>query len=76
MVRELHIGGRSSGEMIMATILEFRSDRERVPERRRVRRTGEIVIFPGVRYERHRGAAATVEAAAGGVKRDLLQLVE
>ena len=36
----------------MATILEFRSDGEKVPLKlvRRKRRSAEIVIFPGVRY--------------------------
>ena len=39
----------------MATILEFRASKEKPPRkirRRRARRSAEIVIFPGVRYER------------------------
>ena len=38
----------------MATILEFRASKEKPQRkiRRRSRRTAEIVIFPGVRYER------------------------
>ena len=56
----------------MATILEFRSDAERVPMKlvRRKRRSAEIVIFPGVRYERHDGE----QGASGRVERDTLKL--
>ena len=39
----------------MATILEFRAlsqKPQRPIRRRRIRRSAEIVIFPGVRYER------------------------
>ncbi|NJO34536.1 MAG: hypothetical protein HC869_16800 [Rhodospirillales bacterium] len=48
----------------MATILEFRCDGEKPPVKlvRRKRRTAEIVIFPGVRYERY--VAEEAEAAS------------
>ena len=39
----------------MATILEFRASSQkpaRPVRRRRIRRSAEIVIFPGIRYER------------------------
>ena len=38
----------------MATILEFRASSQKParPVRRRIRRSAEIVIFPGIRYER------------------------
>jgi hypothetical protein len=56
----------------MATILEFRSDGEKVPLKlvRRKRRSAEIVIFPGVRYERHDGEQGT----SGRIERDTLKL--
>ncbi len=65
----------------MATILEFRALPSEQPvklrRRRRYRRSAEIVIFPGVRYERWADAP---EAASNGsqaqVKRDRLQLVD
>ena len=43
----------------MATILEFRASKEKPQRkiRRRSRRSAEIVIFPGVRYERWTEAA-------------------
>jgi hypothetical protein len=61
----------------MATILEFRSESERGPARvaRRRRRTAEIVIFPGVRYERYVSDAGDRHGAPK-VERDLLKLVE
>jgi hypothetical protein len=61
----------------MATILEFRSDAEKVPVKlvRRKRRTAEIVIFPGVRYERYVSEDAEAEAAPR-VERDTLKLVD
>lgn len=61
-----------------ATILEFRSDVDRVAEKpnRRRRRSAEIVIFPGVRYERHEAPPATKTGSHGGVERDTLKLVE
>jgi hypothetical protein len=63
----------------MATILEFRSDAEKVPVKlvRRKRRTAEIVIFPGVRYERYVSEEAEAEAeAAPRIERDTLKLVD
>lgn len=59
----------------MATILEFRSDAERIPVKlvRRKRRSAEIVIFPGVRYERHDGEQAA-SGLSGRIERDTLKL--
>ena len=61
----------------MATILEFRASSSEKPvklrRRRRNRRSAEIVIFPGVRYERWGDAESASEPAE---KRDLLQLVD
>ena len=63
----------------MAKILEFRASRPSEGERpRRISdrsaRGGEIVIFPGVRYERwHDGAEASAPAP---IVRDTLQLAE
>lgn len=59
----------------MATILEFRSDVEKVPLKlvRRKRRTAEIVIFPGVRYERHDGEQSA-SGLSGRIERDTLKL--
>lgn len=60
----------------MATILEFRSDVEKVPLKlTRRRRTAEIVIFPGVRYERAHGDQAR-SSSASGIERDTLKLVD
>jgi hypothetical protein len=61
----------------MATILEFRSDAEKVPLKlvRRKRRTAEIVIFPGVRYERYVAEEAET-ASAPRIERDTLKLVD
>lgn len=60
----------------MATILEFRTDAEKIPVKlvRRKRRSAEIVIFPGVRYERY--VSEEAEAAAPRVERDTLKLVD
>lgn len=62
----------------MATILEFRSESERGQARavRRRRRTAEIVIFPGVRYDRYVSDAVNALEGASRVERDLLKLVE
>ena len=50
----------------MATILEFRASSEKPPRkiRRRPRRSAEIVIFPGVRYERWPAPQAIAEPQA------------
>ena len=61
-----------------ATILEFRSDIEKVPAKgtRRRRRSAEIVIFPGVRYERHDDSSAAKNGSGRTVERDTLELLE
>jgi len=66
----------------MADILEFRvtEKRSRKAQGRR-RRGAEIVIFPGVRYERWDAAPSTAAVAGGGgsatgVVRDRLTLVD
>jgi hypothetical protein len=62
----------------MAMILEF--PEPQAPMRRRaVKRdkpTGEIILFPGVRYERWDEAPAGHEAQSSAIIRDRLQLVE
>jgi hypothetical protein len=62
----------------MATILEFRSDTDRVPVKasRRRRRSAEIVIFPGVRYERHEDPPRAKAGGGRRIERDTLKLVE
>jgi hypothetical protein len=71
---------RPAGEQtqMAATILEFRSDVDRVPGKptRRRRRSAEIVIFPGVRYERHETPPAAKTGSDTGVERDTLKLVD
>lgn len=61
----------------MATILEFRVAGEKPRSRRgrRQRRSAEIVIFPGVRYERWESTAVG-DTASAAVVRDKLQLVD
>jgi hypothetical protein len=60
----------------MATILEFRSsDEPRRPAAQTTRRTAEIVIFPGVRYDRRCDAGASNPPTAP-VTRDVLTLVD
>ena len=61
-----------------ATILEFRSDTERVPLKpsRRRRRSAEIVIFPGVRYQRLEHPPAADTGSGRQVERDTLKLVD
>ena len=61
----------------MATILEFRCDGEKIPVKlvRRKRRSAEIVIFPGVRYERYVTEEAET-APAPRIERDTLKLVD
>ena len=64
----------------MATILEFRASCEdgQAKRARQRKRSAEIVIFPGVRYERWATAEAKVKAEAkpAGPKRDVLKIVE
>ncbi len=62
----------------MAVILEFRatSDERDARPRRRRRRSAEIVIFPGVRYERWRDGETRNEVAKAATPRDVLKLVE
>ena len=63
----------------MATILEFRASPKQPVKirRRRNRRSAEIVIFPGVRYERwDEPQAQTATSAPAPVKRDRLQIVD
>lgn len=57
----------------MATILEFRAsalEPAEKPRGRRRRRSAEIVIFPGVRYERYADAGESSQSKA--VVRDVL----
>lgn len=61
----------------MATILEFRASRQEPPQKprgRRKRRSAEIIIFPGVRYERRAEPAAAAKAKS--VVRDVLTLAD
>lgn len=64
----------------MATILEFRAHVAKYPEfaeRRDPRQAGEIVIFPGVRYERDAEAAAPAKTPGKRLRqRDRLELDE
>jgi hypothetical protein len=62
----------------MATILDF-PEMQAPPRARRVRRgrvSAEIVLFPGVRYERWDDQAEPPEAKGARVERDRLQLIE
>ncbi len=61
----------------MATILQFRvsqQEPEQKPRARRKRRSAQIVIFPGVRYERWAEAGAPAKAKT--IVRDVLTLVD
>lgn len=62
----------------MATILEFRALSEDgvARSRRRKGRTAEIVIFPGVRYERWRDQEPASEINKPRTPRDVLKLVD
>ena len=62
----------------MAVILEFRASREEraARPRRRKSRSAEIVIFPGVRYERWRDSDGKTDAHKVNTSRDVLKLVE
>lgn len=61
----------------MATILQFRASDEEATSRSRRRkgRSAEIVIFPGVRYERWRDTEPQRETKPG-TPRDVLKLVD
>ena len=62
----------------MATILKFRAsdDDGTTRSRRRKGRTAEIVIFPGVRYERWRDTEPAKESSKPSTARDVLKLVD
>ena len=62
----------------MATILEFRASCEdgQAKRARQRKRSAEIVIFPGVRYERWAASQANADALPAGPKRDVLKIVE
>ena len=64
----------------MATILEFRSQVAKYPEfaeRREQRQPGEVVIFPGVRYEREAEESAPAKVRGKRLRqRDRLELEE
>jgi hypothetical protein len=62
----------------MATILKFRASDEdgAARSRRRRGRTGEVVIFPGVRYERWRETEQKSEMSKPVTPRDVLKLVD
>jgi hypothetical protein len=62
----------------MATILEFRaSDVGGTAKRARQRkRSAEIVIFPGVRYERWKTGDGKTDAKPPAPKRDVLKIVD
>jgi len=62
----------------MATILEFRTSIDEQPPRprRRKGRSAEIVIFPGIRYERWREKEAASDIGRAATVRDVLKLVD
>jgi hypothetical protein len=62
----------------MATILEFRASFDEVTPRprRRKSRSAEIVIFPGIRYERWHDAEPAADPKRASTPRDVLKLVE
>ena len=62
----------------MATILEFRASNVVVPKvrNRNSRCSAEIVIFPGVRYERWSGDAAQSERSPLKHHRDPMKIAE
>jgi hypothetical protein len=62
----------------MAKILEFRVSPDKATQavKRRRPRTAEIVIFPGVRYERWDECGSTSGRPTKGIARDTLKLVE
>ncbi len=62
----------------MATILEFRTsfDESAPRPRRRKARSAEIVIFPGIRYERWNDGEAAPDTKRASTTRDVLKLVD
>ena len=62
----------------MADILNFRSPRAKptAPRRRSRAKSAEIVIFPGVRYERWASAEAEAGKPAKPAKGDTLRLID
>lgn len=61
----------------MATILEFRThDEKRLRPGRRKSGSAEIVIFPGIRYERWRERDVGSEPRSATPARDVLKLVD
>ena len=61
----------------MATILEFRASDERLSRpRRNTSGPAEIVIFPGIRYERWREREIVSDARHAVPTRDVLKLVD
>ncbi|MEZ5816287.1 MAG: hypothetical protein R3D44_04315 [Hyphomicrobiaceae bacterium] len=61
----------------MATILEFRaSDAGTKRSRHRSGGSAEIVIFPGIRYERWLERDGSQDARSAGPVRDVLKLVD
>lgn len=62
----------------MAMILEFPEMQVPAPRRtaRRAQSSAEVILFPGVRYERWQDAQADREPARTAIVRDRLQLIE
>ena len=62
----------------MAMILAFPEMQVTARRRpsRRVQSSAEVILFPGVRYERWEDAQAEREATRGLIVRDRLQLIE
>lgn len=62
----------------MANIIQMRTTRTELKTRARqsAERTGEIVIFPGIRYERWSSSEQKSEGATPTPARDILKLVE
>jgi hypothetical protein len=58
----------------MATILEFRSHTMREPAQHHAGGSAEIVLFPGVRYERWAEDSQPKPKAKKGRRRDMLEL--
>jgi len=62
----------------MAMILEFPEMQVPAPRRtaRRAPSSAEVILFPGVRYERREETASDRETARSMIVRDRLQLIE